>query len=336
MTGYFPTGTISERFRDRHAVLFWRGACREWMSIQYGVFHWTGWKGCVYLWCGSITAPWAVVSRVYGADLEWGELMFGEKRWECNLIWSERRKDPMLAYRLTVSIAVCISSGFLTVASHLSLSYRAVLANYLFFLSESEKCQYQRLWESGPAHRALPPACHPAAAEGFTQQPLGQENGEDPREAHSGRPQVRQVTLTTLEAFKMDITVFSGAVSLPHYDPRTPYVTQFWKVTKYIYLSPLGLLNYKFEVLVYPIHATFYFREKYCTFYFTAFISIATSYFDFTYKTHDQAEVWCIVNKCPAYFHRCFRLCYWLDLLRLDLYYYKSRKNDVWSCCTRQ
>lgn len=57
-------------------------------------------------------------------------------------------------------------------------------------MSESEKCQYQRLCESGPAHGALPPVCYPAAAKDFTRQPLGQESGEDPGETDTGRSQV--------------------------------------------------------------------------------------------------------------------------------------------------
>lgn len=54
------------------------------------------------------------------------------------------------------------------------------------FFSELEKREYQRLWEQGPAHRALPAACHPSAAEDFTQHPLGTEDGEEPREANAG------------------------------------------------------------------------------------------------------------------------------------------------------
>lgn len=61
------------------------------------------------------------------------------------------------------------------------------------FFSESEKREYQRLWEQGPAHRALPAAYHPSAAEDFTQHPLGTEDGEEPREANAGSSPVRQV-----------------------------------------------------------------------------------------------------------------------------------------------
>lgn len=75
-------------------------------------------------------------------------------------------------------------------------------------MSESEKRQYHRLCESGSAHGALPPTCHPAAAEDFTRQPLGQESGEDPRETDSGRSQVRQVTSATHEAFKINTMMF--------------------------------------------------------------------------------------------------------------------------------
>lgn len=48
---------------------------------------------------------------------------------------------------------------------------------------ELETCQHQREWEQGPADRAVPAARRPAAAEDFTQQPLGPEDGEEPGEA---------------------------------------------------------------------------------------------------------------------------------------------------------
>lgn len=67
------------------------------------------------------------------------------------------------------------------------------LANsYVFDL---ETCQYQGVWEQGPADRAVPPARRPAPAEDFTQQPLGPEDGEEPGEADTCWTQGGQVRL---------------------------------------------------------------------------------------------------------------------------------------------
>lgn len=72
---------------------------------------------------------------------------------------------------------------------------------------ELETRQYQRVWEHGPADRAVPAARRPAAAEDFTQQPLGPEDGEEPGEADTCWTQGRQVRL------RMDTAWFLSEVN---------------------------------------------------------------------------------------------------------------------------